>query len=246
MKKIFTIVAMAAMLMACGGNEEDPQNKPGNKPGPGDEVQYEAPIKADGNFADWDALDASKVSVATLPEGLVKYDGLTTLKVYADEMYVYAYIEFDDVVIADKKEVPFHFYLNADNSDATGGGDDIWTDCDAEWLFEGFIFEGGEFCSYDPSIYDWRGEVGVADWAWAPEEEVTLPSGSGVSSGAGSGNAYEFAIMREMLPFELEDTFTLGVDIQQDWNSVGMLPCGVITDEDSLGTATKLVVNVDK
>ena len=243
MKKFFALAAVAAMFIACGPKEENKPNGGENNGGNTEEPAFVSPIKVDGSFEDWAGLDASKVASCVKPEGLVKHDGLVSMKVYADAMNINVYFEFDDVVIADKSSVPVHFYINADNDASTGGGDSIWFDLDEEWLLEGWIFSEGAFCSYDPGVYPWAGEVGVADWAWG---ESVLPDGSNVSSGAGNGNAYELQIVREMLPFELADTFTIGMDIQQNWDSVGYLPCDVMTDENTEGATYKLVVTVDK
>ena len=248
MKKLLTMVIAATMLVACGNDDNGGTNKPNNG---GSDSNYTAPITIDGNFADWDALDQSKVSVATLPEGEVQYGALYTLKVYADELFVFAYIEFDDAALPDKSQVPMHFYLNSDNDSTTGGGDAIWTDADADFLFEGFVYQEGSLCSYDPGVYSWHGLDGDTTWDWGTEDEIVLESGRGLSSGAGSvdGNGlgrYEFAFLIDMMPFTLADTFSIGAGIQQNWNSVGMLPCGVVSDLDLEGTAEKLVVTIDK
>ena len=248
MKKLFAIVAVATLLFACS-DEKGNDNNPNNQGGPSSD--YTMPISIDGNFADWDALDAGKVAVATLPEGPVKYDALKTLKVYADEYFIYAYIEFDDTALVDKEMVPTHFYINTDNNPLTGGGDALWIDCDADHLFEGFIYDQGSMCSYDPNVYAWHGFDNEPDWLWGAEEEAVLFSGVGMSKGAAKVDengvgAYEFSFIIDLLPFELADTFTVGVGIQQNWDSVGMLPCNLTSTDDPEGSAEKLVVTIDK
>ena len=58
MKKILTLLAVAAMVaVACDKNNDN--NGSSDK----------APISIDGDFADWAALDASKVVVAKNAEG---------------------------------------------------------------------------------------------------------------------------------------------------------------------------------
>ena len=49
-----------------------------------------------------------------------------------------------------------------------------------------------------------------------------------------------------MMGVEFADTFSLGVDIQQKWSSVGVLPNAAVTDENANGLAPKLVVNTVK
>ena len=83
------------------------------------------------------------------------------------------------------------------------------------------------------------GDLATIDWAWAD----VLPEGSGIASGAGNGNKYELSIMKEMMAgMELSETFGLGVDIQQSWNSVGVLPNTAIADDNANGAAPMLQV----
>ena len=253
MKKFFAIAAMAAMLIACGEKENDETNK---KPGPDDGPDFESLITVDGDFSDWAALDASKVVVAELPELPVKHDGLTVVKVYADQMFLNVYLEFDEVVIADRNSAPFHMYINADGSETTGGGDALWAPACSEWLLEGNLFDGaGNFGSYDPGVFPWGGEVGATGWEWHPvgvpaDEEhnwgAIITEGNGVASGAGAGNAYEIQVVREMFPAQWADTFTISFDIQQNWSTVGALPILTATDENPEGATTQMVVTIDK
>ena len=257
MKKFFALAAMAAMLFACG--EPEP-NKPTPGPGPEPEPEFVSKITVDGDFSDWASLDASKVSVAELPELPVKYDALTLVKVYADEMYLNVYFEFDDVVVADKSWVPFHMYINADGDETTGGGDALWAPYCAEWLLETSIFSDGAFMSYDPAVFPWDEASASAageeyGWYWKVEGAAgdetdnwgaLIGEGMGVASGAGNGNAYEIQVIREMIPGEWADTFTISFDIQQNWSTAGALPILTATDENPDGATTQMVVTIDK
>ena len=252
MKKLFAIVAMAAMLFACGEKPEGGNNNNGNS----EEPVFESLITVDGDFSDWAGLDASKVSVATRPDGAVKHDGLVCVKAYADELYLNVYFEFDEIVIANRNSAPFHVYLNADGDETTGGGDALWAPYCAEWMLEGNIFDGaGGFGSWDPGVFPWGGEPNTSGWEWHPvgvpaDAEhnwgAIITEGNGVASGAGAGNAYEIQIMREMVPATWADTFTCGFDIQQDWTTVGALPILNATDENPEGATTMMVVTIDK
>lgn len=246
--------AMMAFSSCEDNNKPDDTNKPGNGttenlcPDCGKDPcecpeEYASPITIDGDFSDWAALDASKVAVANCASD-PKYSALTTLKVYADAVYVNVYFEFVEDEIADTEWVPFHVYLDADNSDTTGGYGDQWTDPHSEWNMEGAVMEGGAFCSYDPGLYPWEGGVGESGWLWG---ESVLSSGSGIGNGAGSGNKYEFSLLREMLMgVEFADSFGIGVDIQQDWSSVGVLPNANVTDDNPSGLAPLLRVTIAK
>ena len=257
MKKLFAIVAMAAMLFACG---EKPDNNNNNNNNNNDDDVFESLITVDGDFSDWAGLDASKVSVAELPALPVKYDALTLVKVYADEMFLNVYFEFDDAVVADKSWVPFHMYINADGNETTGGGDALWAPYCAEWLLETSIFSEGAFMSYDPAVFPWDEASASAageeyGWYWKVEGAAgdetdnwgaLIGEGNGVGTGAGAGNAYEIQIIREMIPAQWADTFTISFDIQQDWSTAGALPILTATDENPDGATTQMVVTIDK
>lgn len=244
MKKCFALIAMASLLFACGDNSD----KGGSKnEGPNVAPDFESLITIDGDFSDWDALDASKVATAELAPLPVGDDALLKVKVYADEVFLSVYLEFDEMAIAERSAVPFHVYLNADNDPTTGGGEEHWSDVDAEYLLEGFIMENEEFCSYDPWIFAWHGMPNVVDWDWGTEDEAILQGGGGAGKGAGVGNAYELQVIRDMVPGPWHDTtFTVGFDIQQNWSTVGHLPIETMTDENMDGVTTKLVVTIDK
>ena len=80
-----------------------------------------------------------------------------------------------------------------------------------------------------------RGENGFVGW----------PSWDGVASGnvaegAGVSGRYELRLNREaMVDLPIADTFTLALDIQQSWVTLGALPNAAGT-----GSAEKLIVTV--
>ena len=249
MKKFFALAAIfAATMMSFTACEED---KPVG-PGPDDETpadvceecgknpcecepEFVCKITCDGDFADWAAV--TPVSATCNPDA--KYTALTTLKVYTDEMYIHIYFEFSEDEIVDLAWVPFHVYINADNN-TEGCGDDQWIGQGGQdWLLEGAVI-ADTFCSYNPAFFSYAGvDPATVEWAWTD----VLPEGSGIASGAGAGNKYELSIMKEMVPgMELASTFGLGVDIQQSWNSVGVLPNTAIADDNANGAVAMLQV----
>ena len=269
MKKIMTIAAMLAAVMVSFSSckkDEKPQGG-GNTVvtcpdcgQPEDDCtcnDYVQAITIDGNFDDWAAVTPA---VATCnPDA--KYTALTTLKAYMDEFYVFLYVEFDEDEIVDRAWTPFHVYMNADNSDATGGFGDQWTDANAEFMFETAIFGSDAFTTWDAALFKWWGEVGGSGWLWTEGSVegfdyadgdglnwgAMLPEGSGITMGAGNGNAFEISILKEMvLGAEFAETISVGVDIQQSWSSVGILPNAAVTDDNTNGLAPKLVVNLAK
>lgn len=251
MKKFMTLAAMfAAVMMSFTACDNDDKKKPGKDDD--EEPEFVSPITVDGNFADWDALDASKVASTATVTG-AKYSALKFAKVYADNLYVNVYLEFDQAQITDLAYVPVHLYFDADNSDATGGYGDEFTDANTEWMLENAIYEG-EVVSFDPAMFKWWGEVGSDGWSWTdPDVEADasnmwgaiLGNGSGVAKGMGTGNKYEIQVTRALMTgVTFADTFGIGLDIQQNWSSVGILPNAAISEENPEGKAAKLKVTI--
>jgi len=262
MKKIMTLAAIFAAVMmgisSCNPDDTKPEQKPDTEqpdqtpdggeetpdggeetpdggedtPDGGDEAT--AAITIDGDFADWDAL--TDVATATCdPEA--GWTALKVLKAYADASAVYIYIEYVDEEIADRAWTPVHVYLDADGSAETGGYGDQYAEATCEWCLEGAIHSEDAFCSYDGGLYPWTGEVGANGWAWGDSLY------SGFTSGAGKDNKYELVITKELCEdIEWAETFGLGVDIQQSWESVGVLPNAACTDDNSAGLAPLLRV----
>ena len=193
-------------------------------------------VKIDGDFSDWDNLDESQVAVSTCdPEA--NWTALKTMKVYVDANAVYVLLEFDPDQIWVRDWVPVHIFLDADSDDATGGYGDQYTTPTMEWCLEGAIYAESEFCSYDAMLYHWTGMVGDSGWCW---DDCLY---NGFTSGAGYGDKYEIAIHKELCQdIQFAVTFGIGVDIQQNWMSVGVLPNAACTDDNPYGLAPLLRV----
>lgn len=239
MKKIFAFMAVAALLFTACEKEGGKHGNGGKNKGGNDD--YEAPIKIDGNFDDWAALDGTKIATAKSDDEATK-TALKVVKVYADEVFVFVYFEWDKEQIAYEKDVehvPFHIYINGDGDASTGGFLDQWSDACIDTCFEGSIYPDGVLGSYDPGVYKWTGEVNGEGWSWA---EI-LPPGSGICSGAGVEGKYELQIARDLYPDgTLADNFSIGFDIQQNWDSVGVLPNSHVDDVNTRGNAPSLQV----
>ena len=193
-------------------------------------------ITIDGDFSDWDVLAPSIVSVATCDPDAGR-TALKTLKAYAAADAVYIYIEYVDEEIVDRAWTPVHIFLNADGSAETGGYGDEFAEATCEWCIEGAIHYDGEFCSYDGGLYPWTGEVGASGWSWGDSMYA------GFTSGAGKDNKYELMITKGLCPdIEWAPIFGLGVDIQQSWESVGILPNAACTNDNLAGHAPLLQV----
>jgi hypothetical protein len=241
MKRILSFLAMTAMILAVSCNKDDNGGK--DKKDKGGKDSYEQPIKIDGNFDDWAKLDATKIATAKCEADATK-TALKLVKVYADAVFVFVYFEWDKDQISFEKDVehvPFHIYINGDGNSATGGFGDQWSDACSDTCFEGFLTDGSSIVSYDPGVYSWQGEVNGSGWEWS--DPAILDAGSGICAGAGVEGKYELLITRELYPVgKLADNFSIGFDIQQGWNSVGILPNAAPTDNNPAGTAPSLQV----
>jgi hypothetical protein len=157
------------------------------------------------------------------------------MKAYADKDALYVYFEYDLSQIhpeADVEFVPFHIYINSDNNDYTGGWLHEFSQAGADFSLESFLYYNGKLGYSDAGLFKWSGNDCEYGWNW--NEFAT-----GVSTGAGNGRgAYEVRLDRNALPFN--DSFSIGIDIQQQWESVGILP-NTYPTEDNPGGAVPLL-----
>ena len=247
--KIALMCSATLAFVACKDKNKPVNPDPDPDPDP---QEYVNPISVtDNSIADWDALDANYVFTAVCPDDAA-YLGMKMLKVYADEYYINVIAEYDPEEIPNHESVPFHFYFNTDNSDLTGGYGDQYLDANTDILMEGLFFAGeegsgtGEPCAYEPVIVPWTGEVGGTGWGWGDE---LVPSAPCVASQHVAGNKVEMQFIRELVPTLVgwnENEFGVGVDIQQAWESVGILPLVSPTDDNATGHAHKLQVKIKK
>ncbi len=217
----------------------------------------------DNSLEDWKALPADKVVSYECPENAALL-GLKGVAVYATEMYINILVEpnMDDIV--DLEWVPFHVYLDVDNSDLTGGYGDEFTDANCDLLCETAIFASGEPNIYNPAVFKWWGEVGGSGWSW---KDPAIGEGDasnfwGAMIGEGQlpvGNSqyvdgkFEIQLLRELLATACwegvtlsNEEFGIGFDIQQNWESVGILPIGEDTEANPGGHVAKLKVKINK
>ena len=210
-----------------------------------------AAIEIDGSFADWAALPTNSYS-KTFGDEEATHPALTHCKVYADPDFIYVYFEWDtDAISAEAgvEHVPFHCYVNGDGNAATGGYGDEFAEACTDFMLEGFIYDGGEaggeIGSYDPGVHAWSGADGESGWSW----NELLSGGNGIGAGAGVEGKYEFKIDRALLKdlgCTVADTFGIGFDIQQGWESVGILPSTAPDEGNATGYLPLLVVNTQK
>ena len=157
----FALMCAAALAMiAC-----EPKNKPENENNEEEEQEYVQIIKVDDNsLADWNNVPAEYLATTTHVEG-ASMDGLKSVKVYADELYINLLVEVNDEVVTDRAWTPFHVYINADNNAATGGFGDQWITPDVDVMLETAIFAEGA-AQYNPAVFKWWGADGESGWLW--------------------------------------------------------------------------------
>lgn len=190
---------------------------------------------SDGTLADWDLLPTEYVAIASC-DANASETALKSLTVYADNNYINLLLEYDAQQITNTDNVPIHVYLNADNSATTGGYGDQWLDADTELMLEGIITLSGTHQSYNPTVFQWTGAVGSNGWYW----DALAIEYDTIGQSQLLGNKVEIQLRRQCIPANWHpDGFTIGVDIQQNWHSVGILPNGA-------GRANKLSVTFDK
>ena len=242
MKKILTFLAMTASILmvsvSCHKNNDDDEEEGGGS------SEYVAPIKIDGDFSDWAKLPAADIAEAKCEPEATK-TALKVVKVYADPIYVFVYFEWDKDQISHEPEVehvPFHCYINTDGDASTGGYGDQFSDACSELLFEGHVYpDGAKVGSYEPAVCEWTGDTNGTGWSWTEDLGI-----ANLCAGAGIEGKYEFQIARELMPKKLADNFSIGFDIQQDWESVGILPNSHVTDDNPGGLAPSLQVKTVK
>ena len=203
----------------------------------------------DNSIADWNKLPSEYVFEAKCPSGAA-LTGLKNVKVYSDLDYIYILVEPNMEAISNRDWVPFHVFLNIDNSDATGGYSDLFADANADIVLEGGVFEKNAPYVYDPAVYKWWGEVGGSGWNWTdPSKEHNTKDcwGAIVCEKTGVGisqyidGKFEIRIDRSAIPAIWDDTqFGIGFDIEQNWSAVGVLPCVAATDGNASGKTGKL------
>ena len=253
--KIALMCVATFAFVACkkdGGN--DPKN-PDDKGG--DKKEYVQKIKVDDNsLDDWKNVPEEFVVSCACPEDAALI-GLKGAAVYADEMYIFIVVEPDFEEVTDLEWVPFHVYLDTDNSDATGGYGDQFTDANTDILLEGAVFAEGAAYPYNPAVFKWWGEVGGSGWEWTdPSVEHDGSDFWGAIVGEGQspiGNSQvvdgkiEIQLLRELIPATWNaNEFGIGFDIQQNWSSVGILPLVTPTEANPAGHTAKLKVKINK
>ena len=205
------------------------------------------PIIIDGDFNDWDALDPSAVSVAFCdPEAPLQ--ALKVMKVISDPKCIYFYFEYDTELVDMTSWLPVHIFIDSDGVKTTGGYSVFHLDAYCDIMLEGGIYSEEGPISFDASLFFWKGEVGADGWdGWVgPNPDASNDWGAdiigGITTGAGDNGKYEIAVDREMTTATFADTFYVGLEIEYNWDPIGVLPNAASTDDNPAGRAPMLRV----
>lgn len=252
--KIALCALATVVMVACKDKNPavDPSGSGQDQPtdttqGGGGGEEYVSPIKInDKSIADWDKLDQSKVAVTKITDDPL-YTALKEARVYADQVYINFLLIFDPEEMMSHTDVDaMHIYLNADNSAETGG---YWDQFDGpnqgntDLMFEGSIWDAdGLQISYSPTVSQWSGELNGEGWLW---EELAAAGNLGGSQFIGD-SIIEGRLIKQYIPWDKwTDAFEIGFDIQQNWESAGLLPQANTPNGEQIGRAKKLLVTFD-
>ena len=193
----------------------------------------------DATLSDWDNLPMEYLFESKCVEG-ASLDALKSVKVYADLTYINLVVEWDTEIVTDLTSVPFHVYLNVDNDAPTGGFGDQWVKPNIDLLLEGYFYLDGNPCAYQPDVALYAGTPLANEWAWDWTTIEALAASQLITKGV-----MEIQIEYGKLPVKLENTFTVGFDIQQSWNSVGVLPNAAADEAGNMILAEKMLVRIN-
>jgi hypothetical protein len=242
--KTFKFALMCAAVLAMIACQ--PTNKPSND---GEEEEEEEVVfnslisVTDGTDADWANVPEEYLAVANCAENPY-WEALKSVKVYADLVYINALVEYDITDFLSLDSVHLHAYFDVDFDAATGGYADQWSDADTDILLEGALYLGGQkMDEYVPSAHMWIGEIGGTGWYWEP----VVASGVFYSSQWIGENKLEIKLMRRMItPLWNDEFFKVGFDLQESWESMGVLPNLPLDANGMAQKAEKLTVTIDK
>ena len=257
MKKVLLLLAAASfMFMACE-QKNNPDNKPDDKTPEEqkpEEPEYVVPITIDGSFDDWATLgDKAVVAKNNAESG---YTAVKEIRCYADEEFVFYYIEYDNSEIGDilkgtndpsdpeHNELPIRLNINTDG-EFTSGYTSYSLD-GYDFIVEGGVAKNGEWDSFDGTLHQ------RIDGSWTE----LLAGGSGMCSGAGSGNKYEIQLIRAVfnsaattssVPMPMGDVFHTGIRFYTaPWGELSNMPNGAINDDNPKGYGHLLEINTAK
>lgn len=218
----------------------------GETPTPSD-----AQITIDGDFADWDALDAKDLFETVAPDD-THYPAARRMKACYNADYLYVYLEYDGS--ADAGVGILDLYMDTDGSfdgngfATTGSGTWIWNNDGSDLFTQGAI-AGDDGNGYDAPIFQYSGAPLAGEWAWT---EV-VGAGSGAMSGSkaiqlDNGNtAVEIALLRTAIPGLSNEIYIGALFEKADWSGeCGALPAVSADAQGNYVAADKMHIDFRK
>ncbi len=246
MKKILTLLAMAASLLAVSCVKDND--------GDDDDQQEEAKgldIKIDGNFDDWAALKPDVVvSAKNNPNS--PWDAVTEIRCCADKDFVYYYIRYNSSVLKEQMEnnesLPIRLNINTDG-EFTSGYENYSLDA-YDFIVEGALADSGAWTTYSGTLHQriWLEDQEKDGW------KELIPSSGGLVLGKGAGSEYEILLARELfnnaVPAEhkMGDVFYTGIRFYGNggWGELSNMPNSSVEEGDGNGWAHLLKVTTVK
>ena len=246
MKKILTLLAMAASLLAVSSVKDND--------GDDDDQQEEAKgldIKIDGNFDDWAALKPDVVvSAKNNPNS--PWDAVTEIRCCADKDFVYYYIRYNSSVLKEQMEnnesLPIRLNINTDG-EFTSGYENYSLDA-YDFIVEGALADNGAWTTYSGTLHQriWLEDQEKDGW------KELIPSSGGLVLGKGAGSEYEILLARELfnnaVPAEhkMGDVFYTGIRFYGNggWGELSNMPNSSVEEGDGNGWAHLLKVTTVK
>ena len=235
MKANWKIALMCvATLAAVACNKKDKNEPEEGGSGGGEPTGYVSPINVkDKSAADWDALDPNTVAIATVTAEPY-FPALKELRVYSDGVYINYLLTYDPSEYTSHVGAKdgMHVYLNVDNTDETGGFFDLFADAAVDYMLEGALFDdSGSPIPYAPTLYKWMGQEGGLPAERNVDDnggwDVVWEAGGSVKGESQliGNNMIEGRLLVDQISNKFaEEGFGIGIDIQQNWGGVGLLP----------------------
>lgn len=172
---------------------------------------------ADGDPSEWEAME--NVFTIDCAEG-AELDGLKMVKVHYGSNLHFLFEVTDEALAkgVEDGKLRLHIFFDGDNKHETGLIHK-WDVPAIDYMLEGKMTSGGDYCAFASSYYEWTGET-ATDWTWTD---------SGVSAkiidSAGQDNYYELTLDYSKYPGGLGKVINLGFDIADgDYALMGCLP----------------------
>lgn len=189
------------------------------------------PVTVDGDASEWSKLPSDYVTELVCA-GDAEFNGLKSVKVFYDEK-LYVILEITDEVKAkaiEETKLRAHFYFDNGN-DAVNGNYGKWSKPAIDYMLEGKLISGGEWCALGSKYYQFTGDD-PHGWSGAWTGSDVTPAFTFV----GKDNVYECAMDYSTFPGGMNDVIGIGFDIQNNgYETVGLLP--------SAGTLAQVVKN---